>query len=164
MTQNGLSRGERTLWTSFGCNMEVWTPTGTKTPSLLATSWFWVFFRRFLKEKTYLGNKLMLDICASLHWFLQSFCCFCSKYPATKRKFFRLPLNVGFDDEFADARGKYECSFSIKDARKFINDKNMLFISMSRGEAQSARQICAKLLTIAKHGINLLKIFWLKAS
>ena len=57
MTQNGFGGGERTLWTSFGCNMEVWTPTGTKTPSILATSWFWVFFRRLFKENTYLGNK-----------------------------------------------------------------------------------------------------------
>ena len=57
MTQNVFGGGERTLWTSFGCNMEVWTPTGTKTPSLLATSWFWVFFRKIFKENTYLGNK-----------------------------------------------------------------------------------------------------------
>ena len=56
-TENGFGGVERTVWTSFGCNMEVWTPTYTKTLSPLATSWFWVFFRPIFNKNTYLGNK-----------------------------------------------------------------------------------------------------------
>lgn len=48
---------QRTFWTSLRCNMQVWTPTGTKAPNPLATLRFCLFFRKVFNKSIHLGNK-----------------------------------------------------------------------------------------------------------
>ena len=55
--QNGLGRVERTLWTSSGCNMEVWRPKTKKPPALFLIPWFWAFFEWLFCKNEHLVNK-----------------------------------------------------------------------------------------------------------
>ena len=67
MIWNAFGGVERTLWTLFGCHMEVWTLTDRKASSPLTTSWFWAFFRRIFNKSIYLGNKRSAYVTKIIH-------------------------------------------------------------------------------------------------
>ena len=61
--KNCYGGGEPTLWTSYGCNMRVWTRKTQNSPALLAIPWFWAFFRWLFNKMEHLVNKRSTLIC-----------------------------------------------------------------------------------------------------